>query len=454
MNTPDYNWKPGAEPAPASDKRELVEVKYGALAGYGTKIQLKAGPGFRLERARIQPLEKADHATLVRSWNADSLARGRQMYSQLCVTCHGTLEKEGSLPTALRFHEGQFRNGKDPYRMFQTLEQGYGLMVPQPQYNTAQKYDIIHYLRETFLKELVWREFAHHVTFHQPDMATVPMDAKFRDFPWEPDDDLLAVWQQGRTGYPMVDAGMRELWATGTMHNRVRMVAASFLVKHLLQPWQAGESWFWDTLVDADPAQRFESAQFFVAGKQPEPAPPGGNAAEHAEHDVGHQRQPVDQIELLKDHADAAAYQAHAAGHPPAFLDRISEHLDHPVARLVGQHEAGDMAHQSRFPRTGCADQRHHFTGHDLQTDLVQGPGRLKALAKGLRKIVYADSRCGVGRHRHAYHWGHPLRAVGYLFGKRQTGATGLGIGPCRSGCRKAGADIRTGRASYLREAR
>ena len=152
VNTPDYNWKPGAEPAPEAEKRELVEVNYGALTGYGTKVQLMAGSGFRLSEARIQPLEKADHAALVRSWDEGSLARGRQIYSQLCVTCHGTVEKEGSLPTAMRFHKGQFRNGKDPYRMFQTLERGYGLMVPQPQYNTAQKYDIIHYLRETFLK--------------------------------------------------------------------------------------------------------------------------------------------------------------------------------------------------------------------------------------------------------------------------------------------------------------
>ncbi|MAO54793.1 MAG: deoxyribodipyrimidine photolyase [Rhodospirillaceae bacterium] len=126
--------------------------------------------------------------------------------------------------------------------------------------------------RETFLKELVWREFAHHVTFHQPDMATQPMDAKFRDFPWEPDDDLMAAWQQGRTGYPMVDAGMRELWATGTMHNRVRMVVASFLVKHLLQPWQAGEAWFWDTLVDADPASNPFNWQW-VAGCGADAAP-------------------------------------------------------------------------------------------------------------------------------------------------------------------------------------
>jgi deoxyribodipyrimidine photo-lyase len=126
--------------------------------------------------------------------------------------------------------------------------------------------------RETFLKELTWREFAHHVLYHFPDLAERPMDAKFQNFPWQPDEDLLAVWQQGRTGYPLVDAGMRELWATGTMHNRVRMVAASFLVKHLLQPWQAGEAWFWDTLVDADPASNPFNWQW-VAGCGADAAP-------------------------------------------------------------------------------------------------------------------------------------------------------------------------------------
>ncbi|MEQ9554239.1 MAG: deoxyribodipyrimidine photo-lyase [Rhodospirillales bacterium] len=126
--------------------------------------------------------------------------------------------------------------------------------------------------RETFLKELVWREFAHHVLHHFPDLAERPMDAKFDAFPWMPDVGLLAAWQQGRTGYPLVDAGMRELWATGTMHNRVRMVAASFLVKHLLQPWQAGEAWFWDTLVDADPASNPFNWQW-VAGCGADAAP-------------------------------------------------------------------------------------------------------------------------------------------------------------------------------------
>lgn len=105
---------------------------------------------------------------------------------------------------------------------------------------------------EAFLKEIVWREFAYHVFYYLPDLPEKPMNQKFSDFPWVDDPDALKAWQQGMTGYPMVDAGMRELWQTGHMHNRVRMIVGSFLVKHLLLPWQDGEAWFWDTLVDAD----------------------------------------------------------------------------------------------------------------------------------------------------------------------------------------------------------
>ncbi len=104
----------------------------------------------------------------------------------------------------------------------------------------------------SFLRELGWREFAHHLLFHFPNTPDKPLRSRFTNFPWGNNPGHLKAWQQGRTGYPLVDAGMRELWTTGFMHNRVRMVAASFLVKHLLLPWQAGARWFWDTLVDAD----------------------------------------------------------------------------------------------------------------------------------------------------------------------------------------------------------
>jgi deoxyribodipyrimidine photo-lyase len=125
---------------------------------------------------------------------------------------------------------------------------------------------------ETFLKELLWREFSHHLLWHRPEMPEEALKPAFSLFPWRNDSTALAAWQKGRTGYPIVDAGMRQLWQTGWMHNRVRMITASFLVKHLLLPWQAGEAWFWDTLVDADLAANSASWQW-VAGSGADAAP-------------------------------------------------------------------------------------------------------------------------------------------------------------------------------------
>jgi deoxyribodipyrimidine photo-lyase len=103
-----------------------------------------------------------------------------------------------------------------------------------------------------FKSELGWREFAHHLLYHFPHTAEQPLHTDFARFPWRSDAASLRAWHRGRTGYPIVDAGMRELWHTGWMHNRVRMITASFLVKDLLISWQQGAAWFWDTLVDAD----------------------------------------------------------------------------------------------------------------------------------------------------------------------------------------------------------
>ncbi len=106
---------------------------------------------------------------------------------------------------------------------------------------------------ETFLREIGWREFAHYVLYHWPHTPEQPLQTRFAAYPWQSDyAELLKAWQQGQTGYPMVDAGMRQLWQTGWMHNRVRMLVASFLVKNCRIPWQEGARWFWDTLVDAD----------------------------------------------------------------------------------------------------------------------------------------------------------------------------------------------------------
>ncbi|MGB0513839.1 MAG: FAD-binding domain-containing protein, partial [Wenzhouxiangellaceae bacterium] len=123
--------------------------------------------------------------------------------------------------------------------------------------------------------ELAWREFSTVLLFYAPDLPDTALRENFRDFPWRaPDDyqDDLKTWQRGRTGVPMVDAGMRQLWATGWMHNRVRMIVASYLTKNLLIPWQEGARWFWDTLVDADLASNTQGWQW-TAGCGADAAP-------------------------------------------------------------------------------------------------------------------------------------------------------------------------------------
>ncbi|QOJ15048.1 MAG: deoxyribodipyrimidine photo-lyase [Planctomycetia bacterium] len=105
---------------------------------------------------------------------------------------------------------------------------------------------------DAYLRQLIWREFAHHLLFHYSHTPESPLREEFARFPWESNPEALKAWQRGRTGYPLVDAGMRQLWHTGWMHNRVRMVVASFLVKDLRIHWLEGARWFWDTLVDAD----------------------------------------------------------------------------------------------------------------------------------------------------------------------------------------------------------
>ncbi|HLP23069.1 MAG TPA: deoxyribodipyrimidine photo-lyase [Microbacteriaceae bacterium] len=124
-----------------------------------------------------------------------------------------------------------------------------------------------------FLSEVGWREFAWHVLFHFPELANRNWKPQFDAFPWErPEPLILRAWQRGNTGVDLVDAGMRELWHTGTMHNRVRMVVASFLTKNLRIDWRLGEAWFWDTLVDADAASNPFSWQW-VAGSGADAAP-------------------------------------------------------------------------------------------------------------------------------------------------------------------------------------
>jgi len=125
---------------------------------------------------------------------------------------------------------------------------------------------------DTSLSEIAWREFSYHLLFHFPALTSEPLRREFDAFPWVNNPALLSAWQRGITGYPIVDAGMRELWTTGWMHNRVRMIVASFLIKDLLVDRRQGEAWFWDTLVDADLANNSASWQW-VAGCGADAAP-------------------------------------------------------------------------------------------------------------------------------------------------------------------------------------
>ena len=125
---------------------------------------------------------------------------------------------------------------------------------------------------EPFIRQLYWRDFSADLLFYHPSLPTEPLREEFDAFPWREDEQALEAWQRGRTGYPIVDAGMRQLWHTGWMHNRVRMIAASLLVKHLLVPWQRGADWFLDTLVDADLANNSAGWQW-VAGCGTDAAP-------------------------------------------------------------------------------------------------------------------------------------------------------------------------------------
>ena len=125
---------------------------------------------------------------------------------------------------------------------------------------------------DKFLSEVGWREFSYNLLYHFPDFPDRNYQDKFDGFPWSENEAAFTAWTKGQTGYPIVDAGMRQLWQTGWMHNRVRMISASFLIKHLLIDWRRGQDWFWDTLVDADLANNSASWQW-VAGSGADAAP-------------------------------------------------------------------------------------------------------------------------------------------------------------------------------------
>lgn len=157
---------------------------------------------------------------------------------------------------------------------------GTSRLSPYLHWGEISAFQVIDHLRrmlppeaaQPFVRQLAWRDFCHDLLAHDPDMADRPWRAHWRDFPWRDDADALRAWQRGCTGYPIVDAAMRGLWHEGWMHNRARMIVASFLTKDLLLPWQAGAAWFWDTLVDANLANNSAGWQW-VAGSGADAAP-------------------------------------------------------------------------------------------------------------------------------------------------------------------------------------
>ena len=153
----------------------------------------------------------------------------------------------------------------------------FGEISPLQLFYTARDYETQNPKQPTngvsdILRQVVWREFSHSLLYHFPHTVTDPLYEKYATFKWETNYDHLKCWQRGMTGYPIIDAGMRQLYATGYMHNRVRMIASSFLCKNLLIHWREGEAWFRDTLVDADLANNTMGWQW-VAGCGADAAP-------------------------------------------------------------------------------------------------------------------------------------------------------------------------------------
>jgi deoxyribodipyrimidine photo-lyase len=180
--------------------------------------------------------------------------------------CHQKLREN-----LVKFLENKLTNYKEA-RDFPALESTsklspylhFGMISPREIFNLAMKFPESKG-KAHFLSELGWREFSHHLIFYFPNLGKENYNKKFNNFPWFEDENFLKKWQKGQTGFPIVDAGMRELWATGWMHNRVRMIVASFLIKDLLIDWRQGEKWFWNCLFDANLANNAASWQW-VAG--------------------------------------------------------------------------------------------------------------------------------------------------------------------------------------------
>ena len=237
--------------------RRLRE-RYRAPLPHPTPKRPTPGPAVasdRLEDWRLQPTAPDWAGGLRETWEVGEAAARRRLagFMEGAVERYGSdrdrPDLEGSSRLSAYLHWGEI----GPHQVWRAAAPLIEAAAPAP---TGA---------EALLRELAWRDFNHHLLCHFPAMETENWRPAFDHFPWRDDPAALAAWQECRTGYPIVDAGMRELWHTGWMHNRPRMIAASFLTKDLLVHWRHGEAWFWDTLVDADLANNVANWQW-VAG--------------------------------------------------------------------------------------------------------------------------------------------------------------------------------------------
>ncbi len=275
------------------DKRIKADLKQNGIAAKSFnasllfephEIQNKAGKPFQVftrywEHCRQRPISAPEQASLKtlktpRTWPASERLEDWSLLPEIPwdaeFSCRWKPNRSGAIEFLDRFTEAKARSYSEkrnrpdldgtsslsPYLHF-------GQIGPREIYAKIADAKLLNLENpQVFLTEIGWREFSHHLLYHFPDTPELPLRSKFQEFPWRRNKSFLKAWQKGETGYPIVDAGMRQLWETGWMHNRVRMITASFLVKHLLQPWQDGAAWFWDTLVDADLANNTQGWQW------------------------------------------------------------------------------------------------------------------------------------------------------------------------------------------------
>ena len=225
-----------------------------AIAGWGGAVQ-----GVELAALRLLPASPDWSGGLAETWTPGEKGAHRRLDDFVAhdLRRYAAHRDEPAADASSRLSPHLKFGELSPYQIWHRVQDA---AAPEP-------------TKEKYVAELAWREFDYDLLAERPHLDTENVHRAFDAFPWQdPDPDRLRAWQRGRTGIPLVDAGMRQLWHTGWMHNRVRMVTASFLIKNLRYDWRIGEQWFWDTLVDADPANNPAQWQW-VAGSGADAAP-------------------------------------------------------------------------------------------------------------------------------------------------------------------------------------